>query len=128
MRMRWKLVIGVAVIIASLGYVIFAGAKNAAVYYLTPSEFRAQRGGGDRFVRIAGRVDAASIRRDEMTQTWEFVLYDATTRIPIRYQGVPPDLFTVTREAIVEGRLGADGVFVAQTLLATHPTVYQERK
>lgn len=128
MRMRRKLVIGSAVIIAALGYVIFAGVKNAAVYYLTPSEFRAQRGGGDRFVRIAGRVDASSIRRDEATQMWEFVLYDAGARIPVRYRGVPPDLFTVTREAIVEGRQGADGVFAAQTLMATHPTVYQERK
>lgn len=129
MRTRVKLAVGASVIAVALGYVIYAGARNAAVYYLTPAEFvtREERA-NSRFVRIAGRVDEQSIRRDVATQTWEFTIYDGTARVPVRYQGVPPDLFTVTREVIAEGRQGADGVFVVERLLATHPTGYQERK
>lgn len=129
MRTRGRLAIGLTVIAAALGYAVYAGARNAAVYYLTPSEFvaRGERANGQ-FVRIAGRVDEQSIRRDEATHTWEFTIYDSTARVPVRYQGVPPDLFTVTREVIAEGWRGPDGAFVVQTLLATHPTGYQERK
>lgn len=129
MRTSVKLAIGLAVIAAALGYIVYAGARNAAVYYLTPSEFiaRGERATGQ-FVRVAGRVEAASIRRDQATQTWEFTITDGAAQVPVRYQGVPPELFTVTREVIAEGRRGTDGVFVVQTLLATHPTEYQERK
>lgn len=120
---------GVVLFLLALGYVVYAGIRSAAVYYVTPSEFfdlNPQR--RTTFVRIAGRVPEGSIRRDEATQTWTFVISDGRVEIAARYQGIPPELFVVTREVIAEGRMGPDGVFRVQTLLATHPTEYRERR
>ena len=47
---------------------------------------------------------------------------DATAAIPVEYTGTLPDIFRPGITVVVEGRLGADGVFHARTLLAKCPS------
>ena len=44
--------------------------------------------------------------------------------LPVRYSGVLPDLFAEGQGVVAEGRLGADGVFTADTILAKHDENY----
>ena len=45
--------------------------------------------------------------------------------MPVRFQGIPPDLFAEGRGAVVEGTVGPDGVFQASTILAKHSEEYK---
>ncbi len=46
----------------------------------------------------------------------------------VTYQGVTPDMFAEGREVVVEGTLGKDGVFHANTLLTSCPSKYEAEK
>jgi cytochrome c-type biogenesis protein CcmE len=45
-------------------------------------------------------------------------------RVPVRYSGILPDLFKEGKGAVVQGKLGADGVFAATEVLAKHDENY----
>ncbi|NIQ00058.1 MAG: hypothetical protein GWM98_06255, partial [Nitrospinaceae bacterium] len=48
--------------------------------------------------------------------------------LPVVYKGVTPDMFEGGREVVVEGTLGTDGVFHANTLLTSCPSKYEAEK
>lgn len=50
----------------------------------------------------------------------------AQPRLKVVYNGVKPDLLKNEAQAIMTGKLGADGVFYAQELLLKCPTKYEE--
>jgi cytochrome c-type biogenesis protein CcmE len=59
------------------------------------------------------------------------VLHAAVTdptldRLTIIYEGIQPDLLKNEAQAIVTGKLGADGNFYASELLLKCPTKYEE--
>jgi cytochrome c-type biogenesis protein CcmE len=122
-----KVAIGVVVIVASVAYLLFAGATGNTMYYLTVPEVQ-QKGGTlqGEAIRVAGKVTADPIAWDVRTLSLGFMIGDAQTRMPIRYTGVKPDLFQAGVDVIVEGRLGHDGVFAASTLMTSCPSKYEE--
>lgn len=119
-----KLAVGLAVIIAGIGAVAYSGIRSAAVYYLTPTEFAGRADLAQAQVRLAGRVEAGSIRADAGRVTG-FRISDGTTAIDVRYDGPLPDLFAEGRDVLVEGRLQGD-VLAATRVMTTHPTEYKE--
>ena len=48
--------------------------------------------------------------------------------IPVRFTGILPDLFVEGSGVVAEGRLGADGTFIADNLLAKHDENYMPRE
>ena len=44
--------------------------------------------------------------------------------MPVRYEGVLPDLFKEGKGVVAQGQLGADGVFAAREVLAKHDENY----
>ena len=65
-----------------------------------------------------------SLKKDLQTLTYHFELTDGTTTFPVFFKGLPPDLFTEGKGAVVEGRIGKDGVFQATTIMAKHAEEY----
>ena len=53
-----------------------------------------------------------------------FVVTDTAKSIPVVYKGLLPDLFREGKGVVTQGRLGADGVFVANEVLAKHDENY----
>ena len=53
-----------------------------------------------------------------------FVITDTVKEIPVAYTGILPDLFRDGKGAVVQGRLGGDGVFAASEVLAKHDENY----
>jgi cytochrome c-type biogenesis protein CcmE len=53
------------------------------------------------------------------------VLTDGKRELPVVYEKEVPDTFVDGAEAVVEGALGSDGTFAAQTLLAKCPSKYE---
>ena len=56
--------------------------------------------------------------------TVRFVVTDTAKTVPVRYDGVLPDLFKEGKGVVAQGQLGPDGVFVAREVLAKHDENY----
>ena len=57
--------------------------------------------------------------------TIDFVVRDETpSTIQVRFRGIPPDLFQEESGVVAEGRFQADGLFVADEILAKRDENY----
>ncbi|MEX0802741.1 MAG: cytochrome c maturation protein CcmE [Candidatus Binatia bacterium] len=125
MRRNRRFLIGGLIILAALSYVIYGGMQEALVYFVTPSELKAkERSSADKFLRMGGMVVKGSLQKDHKNLTYRFELTDGTISYPVFFRGVPPDLFSEGTGAVVEGRIGSDGVFHASTIMAKHAEEY----
>jgi cytochrome c-type biogenesis protein CcmE len=121
---RKRFLIGGMIILAALSYMIYGGMQQAIVYFVTPSELKAKEtASADRFLRLGGMVVKGSLQKDVQNLTYRFELTDGSASIPVFFRGVPPDLFTEGKGAVVEGRI-AGGVFHATTIMAKHAEEY----
>ena len=120
-----RFLIGGVIILAALSYMIYGGMQQAIVYFVTPSELKAnERASTDKFLRMGGMVVKGSLQKDLKELTYRFELTDGKATFPVYFKGVPPDLFTEGKGAVVEGRIGGDGVFQATTIMAKHAEEY----
>lgn len=108
----------IAVVAACVGYLIYSASGGATEYYMTVSELQAHATAGD--VRVAGVVQDDVQKSDGLHVT--FTEKDGTASMPVQYTGTLPDIFKPGITVVVEGRLGADRVFHARTLLAKCPS------
>ena len=149
---RMKFIIGGLLIIAAIVYLIVSSTQSSAQYFLTVAELQ-QKGAEmvGREVRISGVVLGDTIQNDTQNLTLTFsvahipgdqkeiealggmalVLHNAMLdtslpRLEVIYHGVQPDLLKNEAQAIMTGKLGEDGVFVASELLLKCPTKYEE--
>lgn len=124
MRSR-RFIIGGIIIVAALFYLIYGGMRQAMVYFVTPSEIKAQEAKSEgKFLRVGGMVVKGSLQKDPDGLTYRFQLTDGGAIIPVYFHGVPPDLFVDGKGAVAEGKIGKDGVFVATTIMAKHAEEY----
>jgi cytochrome c-type biogenesis protein CcmE len=125
MLKRRRFIIGGLVILAALSYIVWGGMQQAIVYFVTPSELKAKESASvDKFLRMGGMVVTGSLQKDVKNLTYRFDLTDGNTSFPVFFRGVPPDLFIEGKGAVVEGRIGPDGVFQATTIMAKHAEEY----
>jgi cytochrome c-type biogenesis protein CcmE len=129
MKAGTKFIIGGALVLATVGYLMATGIKETGVYYLTPSELATRVQTDHSFynvgVKMGARVVKGSITRDVATQTITFRATDGQNTWPVVYRGLAPDTFTDEVDVVVEGRLQSDGVFHATTLLAKCGSRYE---
>ncbi len=149
---RTKFIIGGLLIFAAVVYLIASSTQANAQYFLTVNEvFSEGDEYNDRDLRISGAVVGESIEYDAETLTITFeiahipgdnneidsqgglaaVLNQAVTdpnrnRLEVVYVGPKPDLLQNEAQAIMTGRLGADGTFFADELLLKCPTKYED--
>jgi cytochrome c-type biogenesis protein CcmE len=120
-----RLLIGSVIILAALSYMIYGGMQEAIVYFVTPSELKAnEHSSAEKFLRMGGMVVKGSMQKDLNNLTYRFDLTDGTATFPVFFKGVPPDLFIEGKGAVVEGRIGKDGVFQATMIMAKHAEDY----
>ena len=74
-----------------------------------------------RTFRLGGLVERGTLKRDG-TQV-SFIVTDTAKSIPVRYEGILPDLFKEGKGVVAQGQL-KDGVFVAREVLAKHDENY----
>jgi cytochrome c-type biogenesis protein CcmE len=125
MKPRHKRLAIIAGALASIGIgaalVLNALDSNIALY-VTPSEVAAGKAPQGKAFRIGGMVKEGSIQRKELTV--HFVITDTARDIPVAYTGILPDLFKEGKGAVIQGRLGTDGLFTASEVLAKHDENY----
>ena len=120
-----RFLIGGVIILAAIAFLISRGMQQAMVYFVTPSEIKAQERGADgKSLRVGGMVVKGSLHRNSDGLTYRFQLTDGNAIIPVYFHGVPPDLFADGKGAVVEGKMAPDGVFMANTIMAKHAEEY----
>jgi cytochrome c-type biogenesis protein CcmE len=98
--------------------------QSNLVFFFSPSQIAADEAPRDRAFRIGGLVEEGSIKRDGQSLTVQFVVTDMAQRVPVSYTGLLPDLFKEGKGVVAQGKLGADGVFRADQVLAKHDENY----
>jgi cytochrome c-type biogenesis protein CcmE len=66
-------------------------------------------------------VEAGSVKRDGVVVN--FVVTDTAKTVPVRYQGILPDLFKEGKGVVAQGQMNG-GVFEAREVLAKHDENY----
>ncbi|HET7341067.1 MAG TPA: cytochrome c maturation protein CcmE [Methylomirabilota bacterium] len=122
--MKPKFVLGGVVILAALGYMIWAGVTQSAVYFVTPSELQAAPVAGKAY-RLGGLVAPGSLKWEPRTLELSFTISDGKTTVPVRHHGSPPDMFGEGRGAVVEGQWTPDGYFKSTQIMAKHSEEYK---
>ena len=125
---RLVLVIVALVAIVVAGILAAWALRNQASYFYVPSQIVADPPAPDRGVRLGGMVEAGSLATAEDGVTMRFVVSDGEARVPVSFSGIAPDLFTEGSGVVAEGRMTADGTFVADNLLAKHDENYMPRE
>jgi cytochrome c-type biogenesis protein CcmE len=119
-------------ILAALAVVGVAGAgvlgasalRDEAAYFRTPAEVQAGQAVTGEAMRLGGMVQAGSIKRLDDGVTIRFVATDGKADLPVEFTGIVPDLFAEESGMVADGRMRADGVFVADRILAKHDERY----
>ncbi len=120
-----KFFAGGAVVVAVILYLVITSIQGATAEYLTVGKVIAQE--ADSIVRVNGTILGDTIEWDAHNLTLRFELSDDTGRLPVFYQGLRPDMFRDGATAVVEGKMGSDGVFQASQILLKCPSKYEEK-
>lgn len=115
-------VIGAAALLAAWAL------RSQASYFYVPSDIVADPPEPDRAVRLGGMVQKGSLRTEPDGVTIAFLVGDGKTTVPVRFAGIVPSLFVEGSGVVAEGRMRADGIFVADNLLAKHDENYVPRE
>jgi len=119
--------IALAALVAA-GIVASWALRSQASYFYVPSDMVAEPPAPDRAVRLGGMVERGSLATRPDGVTIDFVVGDGKARVPVRFAGIVPDLFVEGSGVVAEGKLGRDGRFVADKLLAKHDENYVPRE
>ena len=98
--------------------------QDNLVFFFSPSQVAAKEAPLGRNFRIGGLVESGSMKRDSDGLTVRFTVTDTASSIPVVYKGILPDLFKEGRGCVAEGKVGTDGVFHADSVLAKHDENY----
>ncbi|HEX6632634.1 MAG TPA: cytochrome c maturation protein CcmE [Usitatibacter sp.] len=98
--------------------------RSNLVFFFTPTQVVANEAPQGRNFRIGGLVEAGSVVRDKNALTVRFRVTDTAKTIPVEYTGILPDLFREGKGVVAQGKLGRDGVFHANEVLAKHDENY----
>jgi cytochrome c-type biogenesis protein CcmE len=102
---------------------VFNALGNNLSYFFSPTEIVQNKAPKDHVFRLGGLVESGSLERGKEL-TVRFTVTDTLNRIQVKYTGILPDLFQEGQGVIAQGRMGADGVFVAEEVLAKHDENY----
>jgi cytochrome c-type biogenesis protein CcmE len=107
-------------------WLVFKALDNNLSYYFSPTDVAENKVPKNHVFRLGGLVEQGSLQRGQEL-TVRFVVSDGPNnpnRVKVAYTGILPDLFKEGQGVIAQGRLDADGVFIAEEVLAKHDENY----
>ena len=126
MKKQVKFGVGIGIILATLAWLGWVGARESKTYYHTIAELSSLKGADARHrLRVGGDVRPGSIAR--LPGRVDFMLQAEGKTLPVSYVGTDPlpDTFVDGSQALVDGRLMPDGRFVAEKVQAKCASKYE---
>jgi len=127
MKPRTKRALAIVSGLAALGIastLVLNAFNSNLVFFFSPTQVLAHEAPRDRSFRIGGLVEQGSLQREPTGLTIRFVVTDLAKQVPVTYTGLLPDLFKEGKGVVAQGKLGTDGVFRAEQVLAKHDENY----
>jgi cytochrome c-type biogenesis protein CcmE len=124
---RKKRLLLIGLMVAGVGVGVYFALKSLdenIMFFFSPTEVTQGKAPQGRLFRMGGMVVEGSVSRPGDGLTVEFDLTDDANNVTVRYTGILPDLFREGQGIIANGKLGEDGAFVAQEVLAKHDENY----
>jgi cytochrome c-type biogenesis protein CcmE len=109
---------GVAVVAA----LILNALQSNINHFFSPTEVIEGKAPQDRTFRLGGLVEVGSVQRQDVLV--HFRVTDNVKTVPVVYSGILPDLFKEGSGVVAQGKMGADGLFAAEEVLAKHDENY----
>jgi cytochrome c-type biogenesis protein CcmE len=124
-RTQRALAIGLGLLaLGAAAFLVLKTFNSNLVFFFSPTQVLAKEAPRDRSFRLGGLVEAGSVQRDASGLTVNFMVTDTAQKIPVAYTGLLPDLFREGKGVVAQGKLGSDGVFRADQVLAKHDENY----
>ena len=125
---RLTLVLFALVALVGAGLLAAFALRDQASYFYTPYDIAMKKPEAGKAIRLGGMVEKGSIARGTDGVTVQFIVQDGKAQQKVTYAGITPDLFVEESGVVADGRLNAQGIFVADTLLAKHDENYVPRE
>jgi cytochrome c-type biogenesis protein CcmE len=116
----------VGVLAVAVGLVLYA-MSGSIVFFNSPTDIVEKHPAPSTRIRLGGLVKPGSLERGADLRV-KFEVTDGKSDVPVRYQGVVPDLFREGQGVVAEGTLARDGTFDADTVLAKHDERYMPKE
>ncbi len=121
-RLGWLLFLLAGTAVAAA--LVLNAFRSNMLFFFTPTQVLAGEAPPGRALRIGGLVADDSVRREPGGLEITFDVTDTAATVPVRYEGVLPDLFREGQGVVVRGSLDGDGRLVADEVLAKHDENY----
>jgi cytochrome c-type biogenesis protein CcmE len=147
-----KFIIGGILFIAAVVLLVISATRATAEFFVTVGELlESEADYAGQNLRVSGAVIGETINYDAETGLLHFtiahipgdedeikarggleavlhqaVMDQAVPRLPVTYQGAPPDMLKDEAQAILTGSRGSDGVFQVEELLLKCPSKYED--
>lgn len=122
-RRLWYLTL-IALFLGGATLIVLTTLNDHLLFFMTPTDALMKRPTAP--IRLGGLVVEGSLRKGSNLEV-AFQVTDGQNTIPVRYQGIVPDLFREGQGVVAEGVLSREGVFQAMRLLARHDEKYMPR-
>ncbi len=125
-----RLILAVLALAALIGAGLLAASalREEASYFYTPATLAKADVEPGKAIRLGGMVQKGSVKRDADGITVRFIVQDRDATQAVVYKGITPDLFVEGSGVVADGRMDANGIFVADSLLAKHDENYVPRE
>ena len=120
---RKRRLIGVLVIIVGVGSAAVVAMKSLnenMLFFVSPTDVKEQALPAGKRFRLGGLVAGGSVSRAGDSLAVTFDVTDGAATVPVRYDGILPDLFREGQGIIAIGALSTQGHFEAAEVLAKH--------
>ncbi len=123
---RFAFLLAGLAVLGAAAWLVFQALGSNLSYFFSPTEVAEGKAPKDHVFRLGGLVQPGSFRREDRGRevVARFVVTDNHQSVEVRYTGILPDLFKEGQGVIAQGRLGPDGVFQADEVLAKHDENY----
>ena len=121
---RLTLVVGILVGVSAAVALAVRAMNENVMFFFDPTQVASGEAPIDKRFRLGGMVRPGTVVREPGTLEMSFVVTDFQKDVSVKYSGIVPDLFRENQGVVAHGRLGADGTFVADEILAKHDENY----
>jgi cytochrome c-type biogenesis protein CcmE len=112
---------GVLVAVGAIVALVLNAFQSNLVFFYSPSQVVAHEVPDGRTFRLGGMVEDGSVKREGVMVS--FVVTDTVQKVPVRFEGILPDLFKEGKGVVAQGKVEG-GTFVAKEVLAKHDENY----
>lgn len=117
------ILVGLLSVVAVAWLILNALQSNINLFF-SPTEVVAGKAPKNQTFRLGGLVEVDSVERQNDSVLIHFRVTDNAESVLVVYSGILPDLFREGEGVVAQGKMGADGMFHAEEVLAKHDETY----